>query len=99
MTKTENIFKKKRFKVGVIGLGYVGLPLVNLFVKRGFEVFGIDNDNKKITSLKKGMNYISSKNLKNFKYFKRNNENLSTNFSKLKAADVIIICLPTPLKN
>ena len=46
MTKTENIFKK-RFKVGVIGLGYVGLPLVNLFVKRGFEVFGIDNDNKK----------------------------------------------------
>ena len=53
---------------------------------------------KKITSLKKGMNYISSKNLKNFKYFKRNNENLSTNFSKLKAADVIIICLPTPLK-
>ena len=50
MTKSENIFKK-RFKVGVIGLGYVGLPLVNLFVK-GFEVFGIDNDNKKITSLK-----------------------------------------------
>ena len=67
-------------------------------MKRGFEVFGIDNDNKKIAYLKKGMNYISSKNLKNFKYFKRNNENLSTNFSKLKAADVIIICLPTPLK-
>ena len=99
MKNILNIFKKKKFKVGIIGLGYVGLPLVNLFVKKGFEVIGIDNDNKKIRSLKKGVNYISSKNLKNFKYFKKKNENLSTNFNKLKIVDVIIICLPTPLKN
>ncbi len=98
MRDLKNIFKNKKFKVGVIGLGYVGLPLVNLFVQKGIKVIGIDNDLKKINLLKKGGNYISSKNLKNFKYFKKNNENLSTNFSKLKIVDVIIICLPTPLK-
>ena len=52
---------------------------------------------KKIRSLKKGVNYISSKNLKKTLNISKN-ENLSTNFNKLKIVDVIIICLPTPLK-
>ncbi len=98
MRNLINIIKSKKFKVGVIGLGYVGLPLVNLFEKKGIEVFGIDNDIKKINFLKKGKSYISSKNLKNFKYFKKNKKNLSTNYKKLEGANAIIICLPTPLK-
>ncbi len=93
----ENIDKKK-FKVGIVGLGYVGLPLVNLFVKKRIEVIGVDTDTKKINKLKAGNSYISSKNLKNFKYFQNKKANLSNDYKVLEKADVIIICLPTPLK-
>ena len=72
MRNINNILKNKKFKVGIIGLGYVGLPLVNLFVKKKIEVIGIDNDIKKINLLKRGINYISSKKLENFKYFSVN---------------------------
>ena len=91
-------FKNKKIKVGIIGLGYVGLPLVKLFVKKKIEVLGVDLDKKKIDFLSKGKSYINSKNLKDFDYFFYKKKNLSYNYDILNNADVIIICLPTPLK-
>jgi UDP-N-acetyl-D-glucosamine dehydrogenase len=90
--------KKKKFKIGIIGLGYVGLPLALRFIEKGINVYGIDSDLKKILSLRKGKTYIKSINSKKLNYFKKNKKNLSNHSSILLKCDVIIICLPTPLK-
>ena len=84
-------FKNKKFKIGIIGLGYVGLPLCQRFTKAGVNVIGVDNDSFKIEALKKGVPYIKSNKLKNYKYFKNNKENLSTNYNILKKCDAILI--------
>jgi len=91
--------KDKKAKVGIIGLGYVGLPLAVEFAKAGVSVTGIDVTREKVEKLLKGVSYIQdvpSKELKqviNDKTFKP-----TTNFSKLKDADAVIICVPTPLR-
>lgn len=86
--------KSKKAVVGVIGLGYVGLPLVIEFAKRGFSVFGFDIDEKKIEMLNKGKSYIKHIDLKELKGKKFTP---TSDFSKLKEVDCIIICVPTPL--
>ncbi len=90
--------KSKKIKVSIIGLGYVGLPLALRFIKSGIKVFGIDTDIKKILKLKSGNSYIGSIKNHQLKYFKKNKDNFSDNLEDVKKADVIIICLPTPLK-
>jgi UDP-N-acetyl-D-glucosamine dehydrogenase len=90
--------KNKDFTCCVIGLGYVGLPLALRLLNKKIRVFGIDTDKKKIESLKKGINYISSIDKRLPNYFKKNPNNLSTNYKILEKCDVIFICLPTPLK-
>ena len=76
-----------KIKVCVIGLGYVGLPLINRFCKKQIETFGIDNDIKKIDLLKKGKNYIKTQNIK---FFKKNKNHISTSYSLASKSDVII---------
>ena len=62
-------FKNKKFIVGIVGLGYVGLPICERFSRVGVEVIGVDNNSSKINTLKKGSSYIKSSKLKNFNYF------------------------------
>ena len=88
-----------KFSVGVIGLGYVGLPICARFVKANIKVYGLDNEKKKIQLLKKDISYIKSNNLKNFDYFKYNKNQVSSDYKILNKCDAILICLPTPLKN
>jgi UDP-N-acetyl-D-glucosamine dehydrogenase len=95
MTMIEKI-KSKEAKIGIIGLGYVGLPLVIEFCKAGFYVTGFDIDNEKIEILKQGKSYIkhiSSELIisNSFKFHP------TSDFSKLISMDCIIICVPTPL--
>ena len=82
-------------KIAVIGLGYVGLPIVNLIQKKKYNVIGFDVDNKKINLLKKKKkNYIP--------YLKLNfskKVNFSNEIKDVENADIIIVALPTPLKN
>ena len=92
-------FKNKKFIVGIVGLGYVGLPICERFSRVGVEVIGVDNNSSKINTLKRGSSYIKSSKLKNFNYFNKNKKNLSTNYKILTRCDAILICLPTPLKN
>ncbi len=89
--------KNKSLKVGVIGLGYVGLPLLIQCVKKNFFVYGFDNDSKKINMLLKGKSYIKHINQKEIKNIKSNKIIFTNNFSKLKEPDLLIICLPTPI--
>lgn len=86
----------KNAKIGIVGLGYVGLPLVIEFCKAGFTVTGFDIDDKKVELLKKGKSYIRHIDIS------RLTDNASrfsptSDFSKLADMDCIIICVPTPL--
>jgi len=86
----------KKFKVGIIGLGYVGLPLAIRYLQSNVSVFGVDEDINKIALINRGQSYIKSINSDKLKKLKNN---CSSEYSILERADVIFICLPTPLKN
>ncbi len=97
----EELLKKlddKTFVVGVIGLGYVGLPLNLCFAEKQFRSIGFDIDKNKVDSLNAGKSYIkhiSSDRIRNAKesgYFVA-----TTDYSKLKECDAILIAVPTPL--
>lgn len=88
----------KSAKIGVIGLGYVGLPLAIEFTNAGYEVIGIDIDKNKVDSINMGKNYIKDVNdniLKNA--VSRKLLKASTSFNNVKNLDAISICVPTPL--
>jgi UDP-N-acetyl-D-glucosamine dehydrogenase len=83
-------------RIGVIGLGYVGLPLVIEFCKEGFDVVGFDIDKSKIDSLKDGKSYI--KHIDASELTNGKGEFVpTTDFSLISDVDCIIICVPTPL--
>ena len=85
-------------KVGVIGLGYVGLPLAIEFVKAGFEVTGIDVDEKKVNFINSGTNYIKDVDDSILKQtVEQNSLTATTDFSVVNSLDAISICVPTPL--
>lgn len=91
--------KNKTAKVGIIGLGYVGLPLAVEFAKAGFSVTGIDISNDVIKKITKGESYIidvSSQDLS--KLVKSGKLRATNDFSVLGELDTINICVPTPLR-
>lgn len=86
--------------IGVVGLGYVGLPLALTLIKKGLEVKGIDTDKRKIESLKKEKSYLTDVDDKSIQEANATNRfTVSTDFSLLSAVKAIIICVPTPLNN
>jgi UDP-N-acetyl-D-glucosamine dehydrogenase len=92
----EQLIRARKAVVGVIGLGYVGLPLVRLFALKGFRVLGFDIDQTKIDRLNRGESYIKSVPSPLLRKFQKRFE-ATTDFTRLKEADAIIICVPTPL--
>ena len=92
--------KNKSVKIGIIGIGYVGLPLaISLSEKKYKNVIGIDKNKEIIKKIKKNQSHISH--IENKKIIKLNKNNffITDNFSIVKSLDVIIVCLPTPLKS
>ena len=84
--------------VGVIGLGYVGLPLLAAFHRAGFPTLGFDIDPGKISALKKGENYLAHLgNEMTQGLLKGARFDATTDFSRMGEADVLISCVPTPL--
>jgi UDP-N-acetyl-D-glucosamine dehydrogenase len=84
--------------VGVIGLGYVGLPLVRAFGEKGFPVIGFDIDAAKAKALNGGQSYIRTVPSAAVKALRAGGKfRASADFSELKEADAILICVPTPL--
>jgi len=97
VTITEKI-KSRKAAIGVIGLGYVGLPLAIHFVKAGFETIGFDIDPGKVKFLEQGKTYIKHINETDVRTLKENNAfKATTDFSLLKKTDCVIVCVPTPL--
>lgn len=88
----------KSAKIGVIGLGYVGLPLAIEFAKADFEVTGIDLDEKKVNSINSGKNYIKDvDDLILKKAVKKKLLKSTSDYSVVSKLDAISICVPTPL--
>jgi UDP-N-acetyl-D-glucosamine dehydrogenase len=96
MTLIDRI-NERTAHIGVIGLGYVGLPLVIEFCRAGFNVTGFDVDSEKVAHLSLGQRYIkhidSSVLVREFK----DRFQATDDFSRLRQMDCIIICVPTPL--
>ncbi len=94
----ENRIKKKTAIIGIVGLGYVGLPLALAFAEAGFNVTGIDSDKGRVNKIIRGISYlldIDSPRLK--KAVAGGRLKATTSRSDLRRVDTIIICVPTPL--
>lgn len=94
----EKKIKNHQAKIGVMGLGYVGLPLVKAFLKKGFPVTGFDVDPKKIRMLNQGKRYLKHIAIDELKSaFKTKRFSATADFRQLAKMDAVIICVPTPL--
>jgi UDP-N-acetyl-D-glucosamine dehydrogenase len=95
----KNLITEKSALIGVIGLGYVGLPLIVEFALKGFEGVGFEVDREKADKINAGKSYIVDVSDENVKKCVENGKLKATvDFSELEQCDVIIICVPTPLR-
>ena len=90
-------FQTKEAKIGVIGLGYVGLPLSLLLSEAGFKVTGFDIDERKVTDLEAGRSYILRIAAEEIGQARKQGFTATTQFAGLAEQDAIILCVPTPL--
>ena len=97
--KLKNKINNKQARVAVIGLGYVGLPLAVAFAQKGFNVLGIDTDAQRVERIRNLKSYITDVPSACIgRIIRRKVFSVSTDFNLLRQADVVIICVPTPLK-
>src|SRR2546426_8222005 len=96
--RKPEFFKGAQLKVGIIGCGYVGLPLALRFAEAGHKVTGFDVDPHKVSMLNAGKSYIEHIPQNKIQQFVNSRHFGATNdFAKLKEVDAILICVPTPL--
>lgn len=93
LTSLEN----KTATIGIVGLGYVGLPLLLRFHDVGYKVMGLDIDPTKIEKLETGQSYIDHISTEHINASADERRILTTDFSRAKEADALILCVPTPL--
>jgi len=101
MASSEELIARIRahqVTVGIIGLGYVGLPLALTFAERGFRVLGFDVDPAKVTAVNRGEGYIKHLDPERVAAAARSERlQATTDFARLGEPDAILICVPTPL--
>jgi len=96
--KLHSLLLAREAQVGVIGLGYVGLPLSMAFAKAGYHVTGFDNNPQKVESLMEGKSYIQDVPTSEVEQYVRSQYfSAYSEFTKLNDCDVIVVCVPTPL--
>lgn len=84
-------------KISVVGLGYVGLPLALLAAKKGYKVDGIDLDRDKVAKINKRVDPIGEEFIQ--EHLDTTTLKAHTNFTSIKNSEIVIICVPTPVKN
>jgi UDP-N-acetyl-D-glucosamine dehydrogenase len=96
--ETIEKIRKRTARVGIIGLGYVGLPLVREFVRAGFRVTGFDIDPQKVKLLREGKTYIKHIPAETIAEMNKTKRFTPTyDFGRLKNMECVLICVPTPL--
>lgn len=99
MQQLQTKIQEKKATVGIIGLGYVGLPLAVEFGQAGFSVVGIDIDQKKIEAINHGNSYIQDVSSEDVAQLVQTGHlKATTDFSVLREIDAVSICVPTPLR-
>ena len=89
--------RRREARVGIIGLGYVGLPLTLLFAGEGFRVTGFDVDRTKVDTLNRGESYIWRIEPEHIAAAKGKGFHATANFAEVAEMDAVLICVPTPL--
>jgi UDP-N-acetyl-D-glucosamine dehydrogenase len=89
--------QSRQSKIGIIGLGYVGLPLALLFAEEGFPVLGFDIDAKKVQALIDGESYIYRVPKTEIQLARGKGFNATSDYARISDMDAIVICVPTPL--
>ncbi len=95
----KSLVENRELRIGIIGLGYVGLPLVLLFSRAGFRVTGFDIDSSKVTKLNAGESYIHRIEAEQIKSAQEKGFSATSDFSRICSVDAILICVPTPLSD
>lgn len=90
-------FQNKSAIIGIIGLGYVGLPLMLRYIEIGYKVLGIDIDDNKVKKLNRGQSYIEHIPSLSIEHALGRGFEASSDFSRVAEADALILCVPTPL--
>jgi UDP-N-acetyl-D-glucosamine dehydrogenase len=96
-TKLIEKLEQKTAVIGIVGLGYVGLPLMLRYIEEKFQVIGFDIDTDKVQKLNKGKSYIEHIKDESIQFAVDNKFEATTDFTKIKDVDAIILCVPTPL--
>jgi UDP-N-acetyl-D-glucosamine dehydrogenase len=94
---TKDKIKQRQARIGIIGLGYVGLPLALLFTEQKFAVTGFDIDQRKVDTLTKGGSYIYRIAAEEIKAANAQGFSATSDYARIEEMDAIIICVPTPL--
>src|SRR6516225_6942693 len=87
----------RKVRVGIIGLGYVGLPLARAFASAGIKVLGFDVDAKKVVKLNAGESYIRQIPHADIARMREQRFEATDRFERLHEPDAILVCVPTPL--
>lgn len=90
-------FKSKEAVIGIVGLGYVGLPLMLRYTAIGFRVLGIDIDENKVDKLNAGQSYIEHIACEHISQARNSGFEATTDFQRVGECDSLILCVPTPL--
>jgi UDP-N-acetyl-D-glucosamine dehydrogenase len=102
MSIQQTLIKKlqdKSAKIGILGMGYVGMPLAVVFAEAGFNVLGIDPDQRKVDTFNKGISYIQDVPTETIARLRQSGHlNMTADFAALKEMDAVSICVPTPLR-
>ena len=95
----ETLIQDKKAKIGIIGMGYVGLPLAIEFARAGFSVTGFEVDARKVEALGRGTSYVDDISDESVRAVRKTGKLSATlDFSKLAQMNAIVVCVPTPLR-
>src|SRR5579864_9720889 len=98
--REPEIFAGKGMRVGIIGCGYVGLPLALRFADVGQRVTGFDTDKSKVDRLNAGQSYIQHIPAEKIRaHVDAQRFSATTDFARLREMDAVLICVPTPLRS
>jgi len=97
----QDLIKKiddKTYTIGIVGLGYVGLPLMYTFHQKGMPVIGYDIDQSKVSNIETGTPYIKHLGQDMMQSLAASDHcDATTDFARLSEADAVLLCVPTPL--
>lgn len=100
MTELSRLLQSRSAMIGVVGLGYAGLPVAIAFAEAGFHVLGVDLDTSKVQAIEDGVSYLADFPSERIARLRQSDLLRATDrFETLSSANAIIICVPTPLKD